>query len=244
MRAELNWLVQNIHLTLLSNPSHLIIASGASIKSGGESFSRINPCANGQCSCTVKPHYNKEDTKQSFVTIEQRDMRPFNEKWDHDYCRVSSRGNEQGCTLSVTERDGFKQVEAKPSSISKKMQLVGNPRFGSFCILSVSPSSGLHAMETTPLQQRQGCFLNFMDSHTELCFPNFLSDCSGFNENGKRSGSFDFNNTNVAGKDLVSTTSSNGCQKPFSSTKDAQSIDRSTSGKSCISRKRKLTTPS
>ena len=48
----------------------------------------------------------------------------FNKKSDHGYCRVSSRGIEQGIKLSVTEHKGFKRVEAEPRSISKTLSLV------------------------------------------------------------------------------------------------------------------------
>ena len=53
-----------------------------------ESFIKTDPCANGQRSCTVVPHKNG---------------RFSNKKWDHDYCRVSSRGNEQGSRLENHE---------------------------------------------------------------------------------------------------------------------------------------------
>ena len=81
-----------------------------------------------------------------------------------------------------------------------------------------------------------------MDSHTELCFPTFLSDRSGFKVSSNRSNNLDLNSTNVTGTALVSKTPSNDREKS-SSTKDAQFIDPSKSGKSCVSQTRKLTTP-
>ena len=82
-----------------------------------------------------------------------------------------------------------------------------------------------------------------MDSHTELCFPTFLSDRSGFKVSSNRSNNLDLNSTNVTGTALVSKTPSNDREKSSSSTKDAQFIDPSKSGKSCVSQTRKLTTP-
>ena len=79
-----------------------------------------------------------------------------------------------------------------------------------------------------------------MDSHAELYFPILLSDRSGFKESGNRSGNFDLNNTNKAGTVMVSTTLPNATTF---STKYAQSINWSKSGKSCISQKGKLATP-
>ena len=85
-----------------------------------ESFSKINPCANGQSSCTVVTHKNG-GTGEGGGT-EERDLGLCNKKWDYNYCcRVSSRGNKQGSKLSVTKRKGFKQVEAKPIYVSKHL---------------------------------------------------------------------------------------------------------------------------
>ena len=91
-----------------------------------------------------------------------------------------------GSKLSVTKHDGFKRVEVSPVAFRKKLSQVGNPRFGSSCVLSDSISSGLHVVEIRPLQQRQECFLDLMDSHVELCFPTFFSNRWGFKENGNR----------------------------------------------------------
>ena len=76
-----------------------------------------------------------------------------------------------------------------------------------------------------------------------VCFPTFLSDRSGFKESDNKSGNFELSNTNVAGTVLVFTSPSNVREKSSSSMKDAQSIGWSKSGKSCVSRERKLKTP-
>lgn len=48
--------------------------------------------------------------RTKFFSTEQRDLGLLHKNRDHDYCRVSSRGNEQGSRLSVTKREGFKRV--------------------------------------------------------------------------------------------------------------------------------------
>ena len=106
-------------------------------------------------------------------------------------------------------------MKAQRSSISKKLSLAGNSKFEAFCISSVSPNSSLHVVETRTLQQKQGCFSDLMDTHEELYFTTILADRSGFEESGNRSGNFDLNNTNVADTVLVSTTPSNGSEKPL-----------------------------
>ena len=68
-------------------------------------------------------------------------------------------------------------------------------------------------------------------------FPLFSMISGVFKENSNRSGNFDHNGTV-----LVSATPSNNRENPPSFTKDYQFIDRSKSGKSCISRKRKFAT--
>ena len=178
-------------------------------------FGKINPGANGQRSCIVVSHKSGGDSEQSFLLTGKRDLGLFNKKWDHYYSRLSSRGNEQGSRFSVTKREGFKRVKAQRSSISKKLSLAGNPKFEAFCISSASPNSSLHVVETRTLQQKQGCFSDLMDTHEELYFTTILADRSGFEESGNRSRNFDLNNTNVADTVLVSTTPSNGSEKPL-----------------------------
>lgn len=48
--------------------------------------------------------------RKKFFSTEQRDLGLLHKKWDHDYCKVSSMGNEQESRLSVTKREEFKRV--------------------------------------------------------------------------------------------------------------------------------------
>lgn len=142
------------------------------------------------------------------------------------------RENEQGWSFLVTKRE----KEAKSSIFQKIYNRWGTPDLDLFAS-RVFHQFPAYIVKTRPLQQRRGCFSDLMSSHTELCPPNVLSD------SGNRSSNFDFNNTSVAAAVLVFITPLNGSEKPSSSTNDAQSIDRSKSGKSCISQKRNLTSP-
>ena len=95
-----------------------------------EYFSKINPCSNGQRSCTVIPHENGgRETEQSFVSTEQRDV-----EWKMGSWLLQSifQGQWMGSRHSVTKCDGFKRVEVKPSSISKNFVIGGEPQIWIF----------------------------------------------------------------------------------------------------------------
>lgn len=148
----------------------------------------------------------------------------------------------QGADFQSRNVKDSREWKLKPV-VFQKLVIGGQPQIWIFLSLECLTKFKFHVVKTRPLQQRQGCFSDLMDSYAVFCFPTFLFDRSGFKESGNRSGNFELNNTNVAGTVLLSITPSNGSEKASSSTKDVQSIDRSILGKSCISRKRKLTTP-
>ena len=90
-------------------------------------FNKINPCENGQHSFPVISDQNEGNTKQNFVSVEQKHSGIFNGQGNHDYWGVSSRGAGQGNRFPVTERKGVKRVETKPNSFSKNLSSVGTP---------------------------------------------------------------------------------------------------------------------
>ena len=58
----------------------------------------------------------------------------WNEKWDLDYCRVSSRGNEWEADTQSRNVTDSSEWKLNPVVFQKTLSLVGNPRFGSFCV--------------------------------------------------------------------------------------------------------------
>ena len=58
----------------------------------------------------------------------------WNEKWDLDCCRVSSRGNEWEADTQSRNVTDLSEWKLNPVVFQKTLSLVGNHRFGSFCI--------------------------------------------------------------------------------------------------------------
>ena len=131
-----------------------------------ESFSKINPFANRQRSCTAVPRKNGETQSNVLSQLSKK-------IWDFlikngmmisaEYLPTAM--NEEPNFQSRTVKDSRKW-RLNPVVFLKLCHRWGTPKFGSFCFSGVSPNSSLHVVETRPLQQKQGCFLR---SHGLTC---------------------------------------------------------------------------
>ena len=186
---------------------------------------KVNPYSNGQYYSFILFDKNGRNCEHELVKPKQRDFGILDRSWDHDnggtFTQSLERFSGQGISVDRSQR-----MEIELTSFPKNMQTSGLPDYRPVCITGVQSSPSVLLTKDRSLQQRDRCFLSFLDISNGIRIPSFLSHRTCSEESPSQQSNLNINNTSLADTILVSSTTPNVNKKPSSIATHSRSSKR------------------